>query len=61
MAGDAGMIAGPLILGFITDHSGFTPAFTVSTILFLASYLLIFTIQETHTRQKTVTKNEPEL
>ena len=61
MAGDAGMIAGPLILGFITDHSGFTPAFAVSTILFLASYLLIFTIQETHTRQKTVTNSEPEL
>jgi len=61
MAGDAGMIAGPLILGFITDHSGFTPAFAVSTFLFLASYLLIFTIQETHTRQKTVTKSEPEL
>ena len=61
MAGDAGMIVGPLVLGFIADHAGFTPAFTISTLLFLVTYLLILTLPETNTKQRFVQKNEPEL
>lgn len=61
MAGDAGMIVGPLALGFVSDHAGFTPAFMISTALFMISYLLIFTLKETNTKEKYIQKNEPEL
>ena len=42
MAGDAGMMVGPILLGVIKDHASFQAAFTATLMLFAMSFLFVF-------------------
>ncbi len=47
MAGDAGMIVGPIIVGFIADHYGFRSAFGISALVFSLALILAIKLPET--------------
>lgn len=47
MAGDAGMIACPIIVGFLVDKFSYHMAFSVSAVLFLYAIFLSFKLPET--------------
>ncbi len=47
MAGDAGMIACPIIVGYLVDRFSYRIAFEVSTVLFLYAIFLAFKLKET--------------
>ena len=47
MAGDAGMIVGPIVVGFIADHYGFRSAFAASTLVFSIALILAIKLPET--------------
>ena len=47
MAGDAGMIVGPITVGFLSDVFSFRTAFMVSAAVFSLSILLAFRLPET--------------
>ena len=47
MAGDAGMIFGPIIIGWISDMYSYRTAFGVSAVIFTAVLFLVYRIPET--------------
>ena len=47
MAGDAGMIFGPVIVGFIADHYGYRNAFGLSGLVFFVAIVLSIMMPET--------------
>jgi len=47
MAGDAGMIVGPIIVGFIADHYGYRSAFAISALVFSVALILAIKLPET--------------
>jgi MFS family permease len=47
MAGDAGMIVGPIVVGFIADHYGFRSAFAASALVFSIALILAIKLPET--------------
>ena len=47
MAGDAGMIFGPIIIGWISDMYSYRTAFGVSAVIFTAVLFLVYQIPET--------------
>ena len=47
MAGDAGMIFGPIIIGWISDLYSYRTAFGVSAVIFTAVLFLVYRIPET--------------
>lgn len=47
MAGDAGMIVGPIIVGFIADHYGYRSAFAISALVFSSALILAIKLPET--------------
>jgi MFS family permease len=48
MAGDAGMIVGPLLLGIIADLFNYRDAILVSTIIFSLAVVIAIRIPETN-------------
>jgi MFS family permease len=48
MAGDAGMIVGPLLLGFIADLFSYREAILISTIIFSLAIVIAIRIPETN-------------
>lgn len=44
MAGDAGMMVGPIVLGLIKDQASFQAAFLATVALFLISFVLVFSL-----------------
>ncbi|MEY2815152.1 MAG: hypothetical protein RIS05_900 [Actinomycetota bacterium] len=47
MAGDAGMIVGPVVVGFIADHYGYRAAFGLSGLVFCIAIVLTIKMPET--------------
>ena len=47
MSGDAGAMVAPLILGTISDHSGYRPAFALSALLMAGAMLVAIKLPET--------------
>jgi MFS family permease len=47
MAGDAGMIVGPVVVGFIADHYGYRAAFGLSGAVFCIAIVLSMKMPET--------------
>jgi MFS family permease len=47
MAGDAGMIVGPVVVGFIADHYGYRAAFGLSGLVFCIAIVLSLKMPET--------------
>jgi MFS family permease len=47
MAGDAGMIVGPVVVGFIADHYGYRAAFGLSGAVFCIAIVLSMKVPET--------------
>ena len=47
MAGDAGMIVGPVVVGFIADHYGYRSAFGLSGLVFCIAIVLSIKMPET--------------
>lgn len=47
MAGDAGMIVGPVVVGFIADHYGYRAAFGLSGLVFCIAIVLSIKMPET--------------
>ncbi len=47
MAGDAGMIVGPVVVGFVADHYGYRAAFGLSGLVFCIAILLSIKMPET--------------
>lgn len=47
MAGDAGMIVGPVVVGFIADHYGYRAAFGLSGLVFCVAIVLAMKMPET--------------
>jgi MFS family permease len=58
MAGDAGMIACPIIVGYLVDRFSYQVAFEVSTLLFLYAIFLAFKLKETRTLFEASFKEE---
>lgn len=57
MAGDAGMIIGPIAVGLISDAFSFRAAFVVSAAVFSVSVLLAYRLPETRQSHLVVTKD----
>ncbi|MDP1712395.1 MAG: MFS transporter [Candidatus Nanopelagicaceae bacterium] len=57
MAGDAGMIIGPITVGFISDVFSFRAAFVVSAAVFSISVLLAYQLPETRQSHLVVAKD----
>jgi MFS family permease len=55
MAGDAGMIVGPIVVGFVADHYGYRSAFAVSGLVF--SLAIILSIKMPETRKSRASLN----
>lgn len=47
MAGDAGMIVGPVVVGFVADHYGYRAAFGLSGLVFCIAIVLSLKMPET--------------
>jgi MFS family permease len=47
MAGDAGMIVGPVVVGFVADHYGYRAAFGLSGLVFCITIVLSIKMPET--------------
>jgi len=47
MAGDAGMIVGPVVVGFVADHYGYRAAFGLSGLVFCIAVVLSIKMPET--------------
>jgi MFS family permease len=55
MAGDAGMIVGPIVVGFVADHYGYRSAFAVSGLVF--SLAIVLSIKMPETRKSRASLN----
>jgi dipeptide/tripeptide permease len=49
MSGDAGAMVAPIILGFISDHYGYRPAFLATAVLMSLAVLVATKLPETRT------------
>ncbi len=59
MAGDAGMMVGPILLGFISDIASYRAAFITTAAVFSISILLAITLPETRkTKSSSPIKSE---
>jgi MFS family permease len=52
MAGDAGMMVGPILLGFVSDISTYRTSLIVSAIAFSIALFLVLDLPETRDLQK---------
>jgi MFS family permease len=59
MAGDAGMIVGPIVVGFIADHYGYRDAFAVSGLVFCIAIVLSIKMPETRKSRASITSIDP--
>lgn len=59
MAGDAGMIVGPVVVGFIADHYGYRDAFAVSGLVFCIAIVLSIKMPETRKSRASITTVDP--
>jgi MFS family permease len=57
MAGDAGMIFGPIIIGWISDIYSYRTAFGASAVIFSIALLLVYKIPETRNVEGPQVKN----
>ena len=57
MAGDAGMIFGPIIIGWISDVYSYRTAFGASAVIFLIALVLVYRIPETRNIEGPQVKN----
>ena len=57
MAGDAGMIFGPIIIGWISDVYSYRTAFGASAVIFLLAMVLVYRIPETRNVEGPQVKN----
>jgi MFS family permease len=57
MAGDAGMIFGPIIIGWISDAYSYRTAFGASAVIFLVVLVLVYRIPETRNVEGPQVKN----
>ena len=57
MAGDAGMIIGPITVGFLSDVYSFRTAFVVSAAVFSISILLAYQLPETRASHLVIAKD----
>ncbi len=57
MAGDAGMIFGPIIIGWISDVYSYRTAFGASAVIFLFAMVLVYRIPETRNVEGPQVKN----
>lgn len=58
MAGDAGMIVGPIAVGFLSDAFSFRAAFMASTAVFSVAVLLAYQLPETRSSHLTVIETD---
>jgi MFS family permease len=58
MAGDAGAMVAPLILGFIADSSGYRPAFAVTALLMMCAVFVAIKLPETRSSHLGQSRNE---
>ena len=59
MAGDAGMIVGPVVVGFIADHYGYRAAFGLSGLVFCIAIVLSLKMPETRKSRASITNIDP--
>jgi len=57
MAGDAGMIFGPIIIGWISDLYSYRTAFAASAVIFSIALILVYRIPETRNAEGPQVKN----
>jgi len=57
MAGDAGMIFGPIIIGWISDLYSYRIAFAASAVIFSIALILVYRIPETRNAEGPQVKN----
>jgi MFS family permease len=57
MAGDAGMIFGPIIIGWISDIYSYRTAFGASAVIFSIALILVYRIPETRNAEGPQVKN----
>lgn len=60
MAGDAGMIVGPVAVGFIADHYGYRAAFGLSGLVFCIAIVLSMKMPETRKSRAPQTVIDPQ-
>jgi MFS family permease len=59
MAGDAGMIVGPIVVGFIADQYGYRTAFALSGLVFCIAIVLSLKMPETRKSRAPITNIDP--
>ena len=59
MAGDAGMIVGPIVVGFVADHYGYRTAFALSGLVFCIAIVLSLKMPETRKSRASITNIDP--
>ena len=59
MAGDAGMIVGPIVVGFIADYYGYRTAFALRGLVFCIAIVLSLKMPETRKSRASITKIDP--
>ena len=57
MAGDAGMIFGPIIIGWVSDLYSYRTAFGMSAVIFIVALILVYRIPETRNVEGPQVKN----
>jgi MFS family permease len=60
MAGDAGMIVGPVVVGFVADHYGYRAAFGLSGLVFCIAIVLSIKMPETRKSRAPQTVIDPQ-
>lgn len=60
MAGDAGMIVGPVVVGFVADHYGYRAAFGLSGLVFCIAIVLSIKMPETRKSRASQSVIDPQ-
>ena len=60
MAGDAGMIVGPIVVGFVADHYGYRAAFGLSGLVFCIAIVLSIKMPETRKSRASQSVIDPQ-
>lgn len=60
MAGDAGMIVGPIVVGFVADHFGYRAAFGLSGLVFCIAIVLSIKMPETRKSRASQSVIDPQ-
>ena len=60
MAGDAGMIIGPVVVGFVADHYGYRAAFGLSGLVFCIAIVLSIKMPETRKSRASQSVIDPQ-